>query len=66
MQHKNLTFKVPVRVIEAIDRAARDASARTGFNVTRSDIIRRALELYLAARQAEADQPTTTERKSCN
>jgi Arc/MetJ-type ribon-helix-helix transcriptional regulator len=65
MQHKSLTFKVPVRVIEAIDQAARDASARTGFNVTRSDIIRRALERDLAARQAEADQPTT-ERKSCN
>lgn len=54
MQHTNITIRVPVPLVAAIDRLAQDEAERTGLRVDRSSIVRRALTEDLERRkQAE-------------
>lgn len=54
MQHTNITIRVPVPLVEAIDQLALDEAERTGLRVDRSSVVRRALTEDLERRkQAE-------------
>jgi len=63
MQHKTITFRAPVSLIQAIDELARLESARTGLPVDRSGIVRRALEVDLERRRIGAGQQKEGEKK---
>lgn len=51
MQHTNITIRVPVALVEAIDQLAQDEAERTGLRVDRSSIVRRALTEDLERRK---------------
>lgn len=42
-ENATINIRLPIEVIEKLDGIARAETVRTGFTVTRSDIVRRAL-----------------------
>jgi metal-responsive CopG/Arc/MetJ family transcriptional regulator len=48
---KLVTLRLPAHVLEQLDEIARNRRRRTGENTTRSELMREALEQYLAKPQ---------------
>lgn len=54
MKHAYINIRVPAELAQALDRLAEAEAKRTGLNVTRSELIRRAIIDDLAKRAPEA------------
>jgi metal-responsive CopG/Arc/MetJ family transcriptional regulator len=53
MKHVYINIRVPAELAQALDRLAEAEAKRPGLNVTRSELIRRAINEDLAKRAPE-------------
>lgn len=53
MKHTNITIRVPVALVEALDRLAQAESERTGLRIDRSNLVRRAITEDIERRKVQ-------------
>ena len=56
MKHTNITIRVPVALVEALDRLAQAESERTGLRIDRSNLVRRAITEDIERRKVQPKQ----------
>lgn len=56
MKHTNITIRVPVALVEALDRLAQAESERTGLRIDRSNLVRRAITKDIERRKVQPKQ----------